>query len=97
MLISFVPPLLVSVYINEVMTEGYVMYAIHGKMWTKLTEVLNRYPLGVRFEHFMTSNRLWALLGMIVVVALVMAAVAMLVMFTMWVGSMDISTFDIRT
>ena len=73
------------------------MYAIHGKMWTKLGEALERYPLGGRFGHFMKSNRLWALLAMVVVITVVMVAVAMLVMFAIWVGSLGISPFDIRT
>jgi len=73
------------------------MYATHDKREHKFSDVIERHPLVARAEHFIASNRFWALMAMVLVAALALAAVVMLIMLVVWIASMDVSMFDIRT
>ncbi|MCF7955857.1 MAG: hypothetical protein K9M75_08655 [Phycisphaerae bacterium] len=70
------------------------MYALNKKYWSHRGSGFEAHPSFQRMEHFLQSTRLWAIMGSMVIVALIIAVVAAMAMFALWMFNLDLSTFD---
>jgi hypothetical protein len=73
---------------------GIEMYALNKKYWSHRGSGFPAHPAVERFLHFLQSPRFWAIMGSMLIVALVIAAVAAMAMLALWMSEIDLSTFD---
>ncbi|MBW8015876.1 MAG: hypothetical protein FVQ82_06790 [Planctomycetes bacterium] len=70
------------------------MYALNKKSWPNLRSEFQTRPPVQRLAHFLDSSRLWAAVGSIFVLTLIIAAVTAIAMLALWISNIDLSTFD---
>ena len=70
------------------------MYALNKKIWSHGGNGFPAHPAVERLVNFLQSSRFWAIIGSMLIVALVIAAVAAMAMLALWMSEIDFSTFD---
>ncbi len=70
------------------------MFAINKKKWQALGTTFHTHTIFMRFSHSLKSQRIWAVMASIFVVALLIAGLTAIALLANWISKIDISAFD---